>query len=66
MLSILTEAQAPVKTAAILDAAKARKPDVMAAIKGLVTAKRIVRQGASRATTYALPKFANVIVADTD
>lgn len=66
IVSILTEHGAPMPLATLVDKAKARKPDVVAAKNELVEAKRIVSVGGGRWTQYAMPQFANVIVADTD
>lgn len=64
IVEILAEQKAPMKSAALVVAANADAKAVMFQAKRLVDDGQIVKQGKSRATTYAVPKFANVIVAE--
>ena len=64
IVSTLAEFKAPMRFTALVEEAKARPGDVISARKELVAAKRIVVIGTGRGTRYALPQFANVVVAE--
>lgn len=66
IVEILTEFQAPLPMADLIDRAKARKPDTVAAVKQCITDRRVVKVGGGRWAKYATPQFANVIVAETE
>lgn len=66
IIEVLTEFAAPMKKRPLIEAVKARPDDVTAAIKALRKADRVVLTGASRGAAYAVPKFAHVLVAETD
>lgn len=66
IIEVLTEFQAPMKRADLVEKVKARLPDVIAEMKALRQVDRIVMVGERAGARYAVPKFAHVLVAETD